>query len=370
MVSFLLFALILSSLVVIHELGHFWAARKMGVKVEEFGIGIPPKIFGKKFKNTEYTINLLPIGGFVRLKGEEEHNEDKDSFESKTPSQRAFIVIAGVVMNLILAIVIFQGLLFSKNNLSDFIPIFPGMHAYFGKLDITHGVFKVDESSKIDRTKVDNFDYIYSVNGNVITSNSDVSKFVNESTNEKVNIVVKNLRDTSIVKELEIETIKKNDKKYLGLLLSEVGRLNYQSEPIFFTGIMHAVNMTALSFTALGNIVDKAISTQDPTIISAGVGGPVRIYSVVDAVSQDSQSVLYDMLNLVAVLSLSLAVMNILPIPAVDGGRLVFIIAEMVLRKRINPEFEMSVNKFGMIFLLILIVLITYSDLSIIFFNK
>lgn len=370
MASFLIFAIILSFLVVIHELGHFWAARKMGVKVEEFGLGIPPKLFGRKFKGTEYTFNALPIGGFVRLKGEEEHNSDSDSFESKSPAKRAFIIIAGVLMNLILAVVIFQGLLFSKNNVSDYLPLFPGMSTVFGKFEVTPGVFKVDSSSKIDVSKLSNYDYIYSVNGNPISDNEQISKFVNESASNNVTLVLKNLKDTSIVKELDVEVLERDGKKFLGLYLSEVGRINYQSEPIFLTGIMHSVNMTVLSFNALGTLFTKAFEERDPTILSAGVGGPVRIYGVVDAVSQESSSVLVDMLNLVAILSLSLAVMNILPIPAVDGGRLMFVLAEIISRRRINPEIEMAVNKFGMFFLLILIVLITYSDISLLFFSN
>jgi regulator of sigma E protease len=370
MVSFLIFALILSSLVVIHELGHFWAARKMGVKVEEFGLGIPPKLFGRKYKGTEYTFNALPIGGFVRLKGEEVHNSDSDSFESKSPAKRAFIIVAGVLMNLILAVVIFQGLLLSKNNVSDYLPLFPGMNPIFGKFEVTPGVFRVDSSSKIDVSKLSSYDYIYSVNGNQISNNEQISKYVNESTSNSVNLVLKNLKDTSIVKELEVETLEKDGKKYLGLYLSEVGRINYQNDPVVLTGVMHSVNMTLLSFNALGTLFSKAFEEKDPTILSAGVGGPVRIYGVVDAVNQESSSVVSDMLNLVAILSLSLAVMNILPIPAVDGGRLVFVLVELIARRRINPEIEMTVNKFGMFFLLVLIVLITYSDITLLFFSN
>lgn len=366
MSSVLLFILILSFLVIIHELGHFFAAKKVGVKVEEFGIGLPPKIFGKVFNKTLFSINALPFGGFVRLKGEEEVNEDKDSFESKTAWQRAFIIVAGVVVNFVFAVIVIQGVLIARDFKSDYFPIISGVKPSFGKIEVVNGLVSgfVSES-KLDKNQIKSGDYIYSVNQNIVTSNDQLKQLVNASEQNNANIVVKNLKDGSIVKDINVELIQKDGKKYLGVYLGEAGRVVYEGNLRYVSGLLQSMNIVEHSFKSLGVLISSAIKNNDASIVTDNVDGPIGIYSVVASINEKNKSVInLEILDLVGMLSISLAAMNILPIPAVDGGRLVFIIYEIIRKKKVKPEIEMAVNKYGMLFLLILLVLVTFKDIS------
>jgi regulator of sigma E protease len=370
MESLFLFIGIISFLVLIHELGHFMAAKKIGVKVEEFGLGLPPKIIGKKFKGTDFTLNFLPFGGFVRLKGEEEHNSDSDSFESKGVYQRAFVVVAGVVMNFLLAIGIYQVTLHLRDYKSDFFPILGNVKPYFGELEVTSGLISgLAPESKIDRSSISGGDYIYSINDVKVTSNTQLKELVGNSQSNTINIVIKNLKDTSVIKEFNIELIEKDGKK-LGIFLGEAGRVSYLNMNPALVGTLHSINIAKLSLESLGLLISKSFEQKDISIVSESVAGPVGIYGIVDTIKDYNDSILsIDIFELVAMLSLSLAIMNILPIPAVDGGRLVFLVYEMILKRRISSNFEMAVNKFGMLFLLALLISITVKDLSNLFFK-
>lgn len=369
MSSILLFFGIISLLVIIHELGHYFAAKKMGVKVEEFGLGLPPKLFGKQFGETFFSFNALPFGGFVRLKGEEEHNNETDSFESKKPSQRAFIIIAGVLMNLILGILIFQGTLLARDFKSEYFPIISNIKPSFGKLELVSGLIAgLSDESKLDKNALKNGDYVFSINQIEVSSNDQLKQLVNNSTSDNVVIVIKNIKDGTLVKEVNVPLINKDGKKYLGIYLGEAGRVVYEGNDRFISGILHSANVLKLSFQSLGLLIDQTIQTKDMSILAENVDGPVGIYSVVDSINQNNTSIInLDILDLIAILSLSLAVMNILPIPAVDGGRLVFIVYEMISRKKPNPKFELAVNKYGMLFLLGMLILVTFKDVTNIF---
>jgi len=366
MSSLFLFFGIISFLVIIHELGHFLVARKFGIKVEEFGLGLPPKLFGKKFGDTEYTFNALPFGGFVRLKGEEVTNQDPDSFEAKPAYQRALVIIAGVTMNLILGIVIFQSILMMRDYKSDYFPIINNIKPDLGKLEVTSGlVAGISEDSKLDKSFIKGGDYIYSVNQVVITSNSQLRDIISSSNSDSVNLVVKNIKDRSSIKEFNVNLVEKDGKKRLGIFLGEAGRVVYEGNDRYIAGALHSYNIIKLSLNSIGMLFSQAVATKDISVISENVDGPIGIYSVVDSINQNNSSLInFDILNLVALLSLSLAVMNILPIPAVDGGRLVFIVYEIVRRKKVNPNFELAVNKYGMLFLLGMLILVTFKDLS------
>lgn len=369
--SLLLFIGIISFLVLIHELGHFLAAKKIGVRVEEFGLGLPPKIWGKKIKGTEFTLNFLPFGGFVRLKGEEVENLESDSFEVKGVYQRAFVVVAGVLMNFLLAIFIYQSTLHIRGYKSDFFPILGNIKPLFGNLETTSGLISgFTDESKLDKKIISGGDYIFSVNDNVITSNQQLKDLINNNSSENVNLVIKNLRDTTIVKEVNAQLISKDSKKYLGIYLGEAGRVNYQNTNPIFAGTLHSINIAKLSLDSLVLLINKSVEKKDITVVSDNVAGPVGIYNVVDAIKVQNKSFFsLDIFELVAMLSMSLAIMNILPIPAVDGGRLVFLVYEMIFRKRVNSKIEMAVNKFGMLFLLVLLISITVKDVSNLFFK-
>lgn len=367
MSSLFLFFGILSTLVLIHELGHFLAARKVGVKVLEFGLGLPPKAFGKKIKDTIYSFNYLPFGGFVRLKGEEEEEvNDPDSFTSKTPVQRAFIIVAGVVMNFLLAVIIYQGMLIYSNFRSEYIPMIFDFKPVVGNLEVKEGVIAgFSENTKLNRDDFVPGDYVYSVNGVLISSENQLREEINKTSGNNANVVFKNLRDPSSIKEFQVELIQDGDRKYMGVALSKVGTMVYEGNLSFVAGIAHSVNILSFTGTALGEMFSLAIRNNDSSIVTDNVAGPVGIYRVVDSISTSSGSIIsMDLLNLVAMLSLSLAFMNILPLPALDGGRLVFVIYELVIRRKPNPKIELAVNKVGMLLLLAMLIAVTFKDVS------
>lgn len=367
MSSILLFFGILSTLVLIHELGHFLAAKKSGVKVLEFGLGLPPKIIGKKFKDTIYSLNLLPFGGFVRLKGEEEAEvNDEDSFSTKSTKKRFFIIVAGVIMNFLLAIFIYQGMLMYSGFKSQYIPMILDFKPVLGQLDVKEGVIGgFSEKTKLNPKDFTPGDYVYSVNGVLISSENQIREEINKSKGNKANVVFKNLKDVSLIKEFDVELIEDNGRKLMGISLSNVGNLRYEGNLRYIAGLAHSINMISFTNSALVDLVGLAIKHNDSTIVTDNVSGPVGIYKVVDTISKDSQSIFsLELLNLVALLSLSLAFMNILPLPALDGGRLVFVIYEMITRKKPNPKYELAVNKVGMILLLGMLVAVTFKDVS------
>lgn len=371
MTSLFLFIGIISSLVIIHELGHFIAAKRAGMKVEEFGLGLPPKMFGKKIGDTLFTFNLLPFGGFVRIKGEENDNNDEDSFDSKSPLQRAIVIVAGVFMNIVLAVIIFYIVIALRGGKSEYFPILGDIKPSFGKLESVSGLIAgVSDDSKISKDFVKNGDFVYSVNQTNVTSNEQLRELVNNSQGEKVNIVLKNLKDNSVVKETEVELLQKDGRKALGIYLGEAGRVSYEGADYYLSGFLHSANVAKISLQSLGLLISESFKAKDISIVSENVAGPVGIYSVVDSINESNGSAFnLDILDLVGILSLSLAIMNILPIPAVDGGRLVFIIYEMIFRKRISPRIELAVNKFGMLFLLFMLFAVTFKDISNLFFR-
>jgi regulator of sigma E protease len=366
--SALIFFGILSFLVLIHELGHFLAAKKAGVKVLEFGLGLPPKMIGKKIGDTIYSLNLLPFGGFVRLKGEDESDGavEEDSFGAKSTKQRFLIITAGVLMNFLLAIFLYQGLLMYKNFRSDYIPMIFDFKPVLGKLEVKEAVIGgFSDKSKLKKEDFTPGDYIYSINGVEITSEKQVKEEIAKSSSNKTNIVFKNIRNVSSIKEFEVELYEENNQKYMGVMMTKVGTLVYEGNSKFYAGFAHSVNIASFTYSAISDMVKLSIKHNDSSIVTQNVSGPVGIYSVVDSISKETNSIFSsEMLNLVAMLSLSLAIMNILPIPALDGGRLVFVIYEMIFRRKPNPKFELAVNKVGMLFLLGLLVAVTFKDVS------
>jgi len=367
MSSLLLFFGILSFLVLIHELGHFLAAKKSGVKVLEFGLGLPPKMLGKKFRDTIYSLNLLPFGGFVRLKGEEEAEvNDADSFSTKSPNKRFFIIVAGVVMNFILAVVIYQGMLAYTNFKSEYIPMITDFKPVIGELKVREGVIGgFSDNTKLNPKDFTPGDYVYSINGKEVTTESQIREEISNSKDNKAVVVFKNLKDLSSIKEFQVGLVEEGGKKYMGIAISKVGNLEYAGNLRFIAGFAHSVNVLVFTNEALGELIKKAIEHSDSSIVTDNVSGPVGIYRVVDSISSSSGSIInLEILNLVALLSLSLAFMNILPLPALDGGRLVFVIYEMVTRKKPNPKYELAVNKVGMLLLLAMLIAVTFKDVS------
>ncbi len=349
----LIFFIILLILVVVHEFGHFIAAKKMGVLVEEFGFGFPPRVIGKKIGETLYSLNLLPIGGFVKVFGEEysdlKNKKMDDSlkgraFAYKKPWQKALIVIAGVVMNFLLGWILIS-YLFTQGvptpvDRVTVEQVQPSSPAEAAGLRTGTVIQKLVKDSKT-------YD---------LTSTNDLIILTKKFSGNPITLIV---QDGGVVKQITI-TPRKNPPQGqgpLGVSLTSFVEKKYPWYQAPWYGLKEAANITQHFFTELGKIIFLFMTFQRPSV---DVVGPVGIAQFTgQAVKLGNNAVI----NLMALLSLNLAVINILPFPALDGGRLVFIIYEWITKKKTNPTLERNLNLAGIVTILLLAVLITAHDI-------
>lgn len=383
---FLIPFILLIILILVHELGHFIAAKKSGVYVEEFGFGIPPRAFGIKWGETLYSINWLPIGGFVRLFGEEgEHSaKTKDgpalmrAFYKQPTWRKSLIVTAGVIMNLILAVVVFSGV-YSITGIPE-------------SADGLVQIVQVAKNSPAEEAGLQMGDIVHQISltppdGETVTTPVSTSQEFIDATNEHVgqtvNLHIERYTDAQITKTLNPDgTFTRNSGEQLilpALIRSEPpadeGPLGVviaaASESVFYpwwqmpfrgtwAGIEEALAWMSLILVVLGQMI-AALFTKGA---APEVGGPVEIFR---AGGQIAQLGLIPTLRFMGVLSVNLAVLNILPFPALDGGRLVFILWEGITGKKVSSRIEHSIHNIGFAILISLIILITFNDLRRIF---
>lgn len=379
MLSFFLFLLILSLLVVIHEFGHFIAAKKNGVKVEEFGFGIPPRIWGIKFGETLYSINWLPIGGFVKVLGEEEAQlkgvhltqNDKDRTFSRKPAHvKLLILTAGVIMNILLAVVIFYGLLGSTNFVSDPILLLDNYEFRYGKEQPVTVIAGILEKTPASKTTLKSGDIVKRVQ----LQGSDNWFYISDS--KSLTTVINTAKETPVILETEdfyskeVKTVQvtpffdtKEKRNIIGVSLVPATSIDYSTSKIL-SGMQHSYNLTAYNAHVIGSLIKSSFESKSVGPVSQVVSGPVGIFGYVDQILKNSgKQLIINVLNLLGVLSLSLALINILPFPALDGGRAAVVLYESITRKSINPEFERKMNMIGFGALLSLLLLITINDI-------
>lgn len=341
-------------LVVVHEWGHMVAAKKGGVEVEEFGIGFPPraKLLTKK-DGTEYTLNWLPLGGFVKLKGEHDAATEKGSFGAASFPRKAFIIAAGVLMNWVAAAVIFTILAFvgmpqlvenQFNIASD---------AEITQQRVIAGV--VEEDSPASSAGISQGDEIISINSEQLESAEELRAATKTYAGEEVSVVFAHQG------EQQQQSVKLRDdpeKGNLGIAPGESTLVRSTwSAPI--VGVGTTVQFTAETvkglFGALANLFQGNAGKAGESVT-----GPVGIVVVLkDLADQGFTFVLF----LIGIISVSLAVMNVLPIPALDGGRLFVMALFRVLKKPLSKELEEKIHGTGMMVLLLLAAVITVVDI-------
>jgi regulator of sigma E protease len=371
----LIFLGVLSVLVLVHELGHFLAARSMGIKVEEFAFGLPftKPIFSITRGETKYAIYPLLFGGFVRMHGEEsEVKVDKNrSFWNRGKKQRLFVLVAGVLMNMVLAVVGFV-ILYSLIGVPKHI-----------EERVALSMIEQDSPAALAGFKVQ--DKILSVEDKQIYSTEEFGELMKSWAGTAVNITVERgdyvplfegiLQKSSTTQLLTV--IPRKDppagQGALGVAISQT--------PFLITEKCSIVSVSCLSGaisqgfkttgTWLGRVIEGLRSIGGSLSrgkAPEGVAGPIGIYQLTDVVSKGG---FLPILELTAILSVNLAVFNILPIPALDGGRVFFIWIEFLRRKRVSAELEQKINAIGMAVLLTLIALITLQDvIRLGFINK
>lgn len=357
----------MSVLVLAHEFGHFFSARKFGVKSEEFGLGFPPRaigfyknaagkwlrIFGNKNSeelegdkipaDTIYSLNWLPIGGFVKIKGENgDSRDDKDSFGSKKIWKRAIILAAGVFMNIVLAFVLFS-LCFMIGA--------PQSVDTGGKIQITETV----KGSPAASAGILSGDTISSIDGQTLANVPDVQNYISTKGGSDISLNI--IRDGKPL-TINIKPELKDGKGLVGIALDQVDTVRYP----FFQSIWEGLKQTAvllwLIIVAFFGLIKNLIMG-----VGAGdaVGGPIRIAQMTGEVARFG---IVNLLNFTAILSLNLAVINFLPFPALDGGRIFFLILEKIKGKPVKRETEALIHNIGFLILIGLIILVTYKDIA------
>ncbi|MCX6732169.1 MAG: M50 family metallopeptidase [Candidatus Roizmanbacteria bacterium] len=378
MFSLILFILILSFLVLIHEFGHFIAAKKNGIKVEEFAIGFPPRLFAIKKGETTYTINIFPLGGFVRLFGEEyqglsDEPTDKDrAFAFKKPYQKALVVAAGVCMNIAFGVIILYGIIASNGFISDPLPLLFPHHFTFGVQQGRVIATNLAKGSPAEKAGIKPEDIIssYSIDSDSaivrLSSAQQLIDMIKKSPGKKVYLETVNLKNGTTKTVPVVPQYNATLKRaIIGVSLIDGIVISYE-KPVdkLFSGFMHSYNVLEYNFSAIGKLIGMAIKEKSTAPVSGAVAGPVGIYGVVnDMVQTSGAQLVKNILNLMALLSLSLGVMNILPFPALDGGRMVFVVYEWITGKQVNKKVENITNIAGFVFLMGVALLVSISDI-------
>lgn len=364
----------LGVLVLIHELGHFLVARYFNIKVLEFGFGLPPRIWGKKFGDTLYSLNWLPFGGFVHLLGEDESDKtvlkDKHSFASQNVWKRIAVVVAGVTMNLILAMILYTVVLASSNFRTE-IPLLSD-HQFVGVVQTNKSAILVQEiaaSSPAELAGLRVGDRITALNGKELLSSEILIQTAKTSGGTPLVLTI----DREGIDQAEqVSLIPRQNPPEgqgpLGVSLSgfRIAELNYAT-PMqrIFVGPIHSYNLASYSIDVLSGLIGTSVAKKDAAAISQGVSGPVGILQIIGLIIKTGDFKIY--LDFMAALSLNLAVVNLLPFPGLDGGRLAFFIVELITRKKPHPTVEKYIHSIGLVILLSMIILVTASDLQKIF---
>ena len=350
-VTIIVFIAILAVLVLVHEFGHFYSARKLGVLVKEFGFGFPPRMFGIKKGETLYSINWLPLGGFVKLKGEQgEELNDPDSFASQKAWKRSIILVAGVFMNVVLCFVLLT---------TGFIAGLPTSvdSSNIGKArDVKIQIFGLVDNSPAIAAGVQPGDAVISIDGNYFSKIEEVQSYISSHDGQLLKFELARGQQV-ISKEITPGPLTAfKEQVGIGVSLVQTGIISYP----WYEAIWQGVKSTGL---LVYNIVDGFVSFFGQLFTTgqapADVAGPVGIAMLTGQVV--GLGWIY-VLQFAALLSINLAIINILPFPALDGGRLLFVVIEKIRGKQANAKIEAIIHTIGFSFLMLLILVITYRD--------
>ncbi|MBI2022717.1 site-2 protease family protein [Candidatus Daviesbacteria bacterium] len=371
----LVFLITILILVLIHEAGHFIAAKKFNIKVLEFGFGLPPRAWGKKIGETIYSLNWLPFGGFVRLLGEDEVDKEildnKRSFAHQSVSKKIIVVVAGVAMNLVLAWVLFYIVLAAQNFKVQLPPLVPhkfvGVHQSEEKMVL---IRDIAVGSPAEQASLKKGDRILEFNGQPLTdSNSFVVK-TKENAGKEVTLKVSDIGGSE---QRVVTVVPRKDpppgQGAIGISLISTGIINLEYKEPWqkaLAGPIHGYNLIVYSGKFLGKAIAVSLEKRDFSPVSQNVAGPIGITSIVRQLLE-VKNPLIPYLDFMAALSLNLALVNILPFPGLDGGRLFFLIIEAFTKKRTHPTLEKYIHTIGLAILLGLIFLVTLSDIEKLF---
>ncbi len=373
LITLIIFFLILSILVLVHEFGHFVAAKLFGVKVEEFALGLPftRPIFSKTGKDKMiWAIYPVIFGGFVRLLGEDgEVKNNPASFANKKPKVRALILVAGVFMNMVLGVI----LLYVMLSLSSFKTFMPDFAQYrFHNAAQTKRVIVTDvkKGAPADLAGIKSGDIIVAVANHEIEGSQSMQDLTKKSAGKSVAITLYHQVPLSPRKIYAIPRANPpQGEGPMGIAIADVLEISYPTLSQKITsGLILTFDLGIYTMKVLSTLVGNAISMKDAAPVVSNLSGPVGIFNITKSFLQiGGIEAIFNIVQLMAMMTINLAIFNILPFPALDGGRLLFVMIEGIIGKKIKPSWEKYIHQAGMAVLLALMFLVTFNDVVRIF---
>ncbi len=343
--SFIYAIILFGFLIFIHELGHFLAAKLSGVKVLKFSIGFGPRIIGKKIGDTEYLLSAVPLGGYVKMYGEdvgEEAIDKKRSFKHQPVHKKMFIVLAGPLFNIFAAIFLFWVI---------FVYGVPVLKPFIGE---------VIENSPAYTAGLKKGDKVIAINGQEITNWFEMAQFIQQNPNKTINFKID--RNGQII-QIAIMPQEKETKNIFGekIFVGQIGIKPSDEVYIKKEDPLTAINksfekcyeIVELTYLTIVKIFQRVVSTDV-------IGGPILIFQ---AAGKTAEQGLISFLSFAAIISINLGVLNLLPIPVLDGGHILFFMIEGIRRKPLSEKFITISQKIGIVFLITLMMLAFYNDI-------
>jgi len=344
--TILSFIFVLGLLIFVHELGHFLVAKLVGIRVERFSLGYPPRMIGKKIGDTDYCISWLPLGGYVKMAGMIDESLDEKieghpwEFQSKSVWQRALVIAAGPLMNVLLAILLFAGVTYHM-----------GIQETVGPI-----VGEVVKSMPADSLGLQKGDTILSINSAPVDSWEAVTREIHRHPGEKIAIEWQRNDET-----MRGEVTPVRDQAQ-GVGLIGIAPLTRTRAAGLGESLAHGWDYTAFLTRLFVTSISRLITGQES--IKSSLAGPVAIA----VMAGDSARSGFDtLLRFTALISLNLAILNLLPIPVLDGGHLLFLLLEVILRRPVSVRIRIIVQQVGMALLMALMVFIIFNDIRRLF---
>lgn len=335
--------LLFNLIILAHEWGHYFTAKSFGVKVNEFALGMGPTLFKLKKGETIFSLRALPLGGFCAMEGEDESSNDPRAFEKKKPWQKIIVVAAGAVMNLLLGFLITL-LIMAQNT-------------HFASRTVSK--FSDNAISQNYGLKVG--DEILKVNGTSIFTYKDLAFELSADGKSEFDMKVKRNGEKIDLQNVKFNTIDTDTGK------SSI-QIDFYVEPIernFFSLIRQAfldtISTVQIVWSGLIGLITRRFAFRE-------MSGPIGIASAISQATSEGLKTsliagLNNLLSLIAMITINLGVVNLLPLPALDGGRLIFLFFELITHKKINPKYEGWIHAFGLALFIILMIFISYADI-------
>ena len=332
--TILIAVVVFGALIFIHELGHFLAARWAGIRIHEFAIGMGPTLFSVTRGGIRYALRLLPIGGFLSMEGEDSDSQDEKAFCNKSVGKRILVVVAGALMNIVLGFILLL-ILTSRQELLG-----------------TRVISGFQEGATSQATGLQAGDEILKINGAGVYIDNDIVYQLLRDEDGVVDMTVRRDGETLTLKNVTFQTVEVS-----GTTATVVDFSVYGTPKTVWGVIQNAAGQTVsvvrLVWSSLVDLLTGRFGLNQ-------MSGPVGVTS---AIGESASNGLTSLLTMVVYITINLGVFNLLPVPALDGGRLLFLLIEAVRRKPVNPKYEGYVHAAGFVLLMLLVVVITYNDI-------